>query len=319
MSFLINAFDLVLTLPTWVAARLLRTLRRKGLSRFSRCTSILNAAGVYPLIDHYYDPYVDVQQLRKHPDENRALPGIDWNEKWQLNELGSLTFADELSDVPFDRRTRDIQEFHFNNGMFGPGSADIYYQLIRKHKPKRLVEIGCGMSTLIAQKAIAANHQEDSAIQCAHICIEPYEQPWLESLPITLIRQRVEDVGLEIFDELEGRDFLFIDSSHTIRPGGDVLFEYQELLPRLNDGVFVHIHDIFSPQDYPLSWFREGRIWQEQYLVEAFLCCNDSFRIVLALNWLYQNHHDALQAVCPSLGVQTKSARGPSSLWLQRT
>ena len=63
---------------------------------------------------------------------------------------------------------------------------------------------------------------------------------------VRVLRKKVEDLEKVFFSVLEEGDILFIDSSHIIRPGGDVVFEYLELLPTLNKGVIVHVHDIFS-------------------------------------------------------------------------
>ncbi|MDG2130410.1 MAG: class I SAM-dependent methyltransferase [Fuerstiella sp.] len=314
-----KAVDLVLCVPVWLAAMLLKMLRRKGIGGFGRCRQMLDAAGVFPLIDHYYDPYVRTSEVEKGLDTCRALPGINWNQDRQLAELVTLNYSSELREFPMDPTGTSDPEFYFNNPMFGPGSADVYYSLIRKYKPRKIVEIGCGRSTIMAQKAIAQNQKDDPSKSSAHVCIEPFEQPWLESLPVELLRTKVESLGVDFFDDLQSGDILFIDSSHTIRPGGDVLHEYLEILPRLRQGVLIHIHDIFSPQDYPVSWFDQGVLWQEQYLVEAFLSFNNRFEIVLALNWLHINHGPELRGCCPSLHNAPKSDRGPSSLWLQRS
>ena len=85
------------------------------------------------------------------------------------------------------------------------------------------------------------------------ICIEPFPQPRLTAdMPqITLIERPVEQVPLETFDALQANDILFIDSSHAVKFGGDVCREFLEILPRLKPGVWVHVHDIFFPHDYP--------------------------------------------------------------------
>lgn len=107
---------------------------------------------------------------------------------------------------------------------------------------------------------------------------------------------------MEIFGELEENDILFIDSSHMIRPEGDVLFEYLEILPSLAKGVIVHIHDIFSPRNYPKQWLvDEVRFWNEQYFLEAFLSHNRSGKIIAALNYLQHNHPETLKSVAPYL------------------
>ncbi len=81
---------------------------------------------------------------------------------------------------------------------------------------------------------------------------------------------------------------LFIDSSHTVKTGGDVVFLFQEVLPRLAPGVVVHVHDIFLPADYPQEWVFGGRAWNEQYLVRGFLAFNSAFWILLGVGWLSQ-------------------------------
>ena len=141
----------------------------------------------------------------------------------------------------------------------------------------------------MAIRAISVNNLEDPAYQCRHVCIEPYEMSWLETSGVSVLRQRVEDVNVGFFSELEEDDILFIDSSHVIRPQGDVLFEYLELLPALNTGVIVHVHDIFSPRDQPKQWLEDDvRFWNEQYLLEAFLTDNTRWRIIGALSYLHQ-------------------------------
>ena len=112
----------------------------------------------------------------------------------------------------------------------------------------------------------------------------------------------MEEVGSGLFAQLSRGDLLFIDSSHVLRPQGDVVFEYLELLPSLQPGVVVHVHDIFSPRDYPREWVVDQvRFWNEQYVLEAFLTCNREWKVVAALNLLHHHHFEKLQAVCPFL------------------
>jgi hypothetical protein len=109
---------------------------------------------------------------------------------------------------------------------------------------------------------------------------------------------------------------LFIDSSHVIRPQGDVVVEYLQILPRLSEGVIVGIHDIFTPRDYPRAWLvGRASLWDEQYLVEAFLTHNSAWEVMIAANVLFHDHRGALAAVCPYLTLD----REPSSLYLRRT
>lgn len=140
--------------------------------------------------------------------------------------------------------------------------------------------------------------------------------PWLEKhSAIEVVRQRVEELSTGFFSELSSGDILFIDSSHVIRPQGDVLFEYLELLPTLSAGVLVHVHDIFSPRDYPEAWLVDRiKFWNEQYLLEAFISGNRSWRIEGALNHLRHHHFDALKSVAPRLDARHE----PGSFYLRK-
>jgi len=132
-----------------------------------------------------------------------------------------------------------------DNGALESGDAEFFYSMLRFLKPRRLIEIGSGNSTKIARNGLLQNALETRE-SCDHFCIEPYENPWLEQLGIKIIREPVEMVGLDVFQGLEAGDMLFIDSTHMVRPQGEVLFEYLQLLPSLASGVYVHVHDIFS-------------------------------------------------------------------------
>ena len=209
----------------------------------------------------------------------------------------------------------DALRFEFENPSFRAGDAEVWYQVVRTTKPSRLVEIGSGNSTRLAAQAIRRSMAEDTEYACEHICIEPYEMPWLEDSGVTTVRERVENVDPAIFAALEDGDILFIDSSHMIRPQGDVLFEYLSLLPTLAPGVIVHVHDIFTPRDYPASWLQQDVLfWNEQYQLEAFLAENERWEILGGLNFLRHRHFDELAAVC----VQLTETSEPGSIYLRR-
>jgi hypothetical protein len=182
-------------------------------------------------------------------------------------------------------------------------------------KPRRIFEVGSGNSTLMAIQAIRRNREETPGYDCKHVCIEPYEMPWLEQTGVTVVRKKIEDVEASFFSELEKNDILFIDSSHIIRPQGDVLVEYLELLPTLKTGVIVHLHDIFSPKNYPKEWLTEQVIfWNEQYLLEAFLSHNRAWKVVGSLNHLRHHHYEKLKSVAPFLTAEKE----PASFYIQK-
>jgi uncharacterized UPF0146 family protein len=282
------------------SALVLKFIRRVGIKEFPLSKKMLLSVGVFPIREHYYEPLFNPKHLKKPLSDERVLSGIDWNINGQLALLKAFDFQHEFANISDEFVSDTI--FHFRNGAYESGDAEFWYNIIRLKKPKRIIEIGSGNSTKIARLAIDMNIKLDTHYQCKHICIEPYEMAWLEKIGVEVIREKMENVNISFFEQLEADDILFIDSSHMIRPQGDVLTEYLELIPTLKSGVIVHIHDIFSPRDYPKEWIvDEVRFWNEQYLLEAFLSCNSEWKIIGALNFLKHNHFELLKETCPRL------------------
>lgn len=305
--------DIILIPFVYPAAWLLKNIRNAGVKRLPFCKKAFMNVGVFPIRNHYYEPQFDNRNPRVDFSRDRNLQAIDWNIYRQLEIIESFTFSSELADLP--KVKQSSVGFYLNNDAFRSGDAEYWYQIIRTIKPKRIIEVGSGYSTLMAIKAINKNSEMDSSYKCKHICIEPYEMPWLEESGVSVLRKKVEDVELSFFSRLQEDDFLFIDSSHIIRPQGDVLFEYLELLPSLNKGVFVHIHDIFSPKNYLKKWLiDEVKFWNEQYLLEAFLSHNNSWEIIGALNFLHHNYYKEFKAVAPFLSPE----REPGSFYIRK-
>jgi methyltransferase family protein len=310
---LMPAIDVCLSPFVYCCALLLRLIRTAGIERLPHSKAMLLRAGCFPLRDHYYEPSFGNASIRELLSAERDLPGIAWNGEGQLKLLRSFSYNSELATLP--RGERGEYEFYLDNGAFGPGDAEYWYNLIRLKRPKRIIEVGSGFSTRLARLALKANEREDPQYACEHILIEPYEHDWLEELGIRVIREKVENSDMRLFESLGEDDILFIDSSHMIRPQGDVLFEYLEILPTLNVGVIVHVHDIFSPKDYPAEWIVDKvRFWNEQYLLEAFLTLNRDWKIIGALNFLRHHHYDELKAKCPFMTDE----REPGSFYIQR-
>ena len=187
--------------------------------------------------------------------------------------------------------------------------SSVYYELIRHLAPDRIIEIGGGYSTQLAGKALAANEKGMLT------CVEPYPEDRLvrANLSVELIQKRVEELDVDFFSRLEANDILFIDSSHTVKFGSDVCFEFLELLPRLKPGVWIHVHDIFFPHDYPVDWLLNRRLaLNEQYLLEAFLSFNEAFSTQLANYWLCLDQPDDVARLWPS------SKNSGASFWMKR-
>lgn len=318
VRIIVPVLDLLLAPVTILSAVLMKMIRRIGVYRLPVSRWIFLRVGVIPIRDHYYEPLFNPVHLTRPLEEDRELPGIDLNVSGQLALLEKFSFQEELNALPWSRATE--LDYYYDNPNFGPGDAEYLYSLVRLIRPSIILEVGSGMSTLLAAKAIAAGQVREPGYQCRQICIEPYEMPWLEKIPgIEVIRQRLEDLSSELFLQLKKGDMLFIDSSHVVRPQGDVVRAYLQILPRLAPGVLVHIHDIFTPRDYPREWLVDQmRLWNEQYLVEAFLTHNSAFRVIGAVNFLSRHYSRQIAAKCPILAGKNRLPCLPGSLWLER-
>jgi hypothetical protein len=261
---------------------------------------------------HFYEPLPDFRSLKVEEIEKaKRHPALDFREPQQLSLLRDLTteFSAEL------RLLADQKLPEFVNSFFSDFDAAVYYSLIRHLKPRRIIEIGGGFSTRVANRALACNSREGDPGKL--ICIEPYPESRLTSatLEVELIQKRVEEIEPSFFSCLEPNDILFIDSSHTVKFGSDVCYEILEILPSLVSGVWVHVHDIFLPNDYPAEWLMERRLaLNEQYLLEGFLAFSSAFSIRLANHWLWQEHLTQATQLWPGKSADNHS----SSFWISR-
>jgi predicted O-methyltransferase YrrM len=293
-----------------LAAALARLRHRAPLSR-----SILDKFNVAVVRHHYYEPIVFPADLTRDLCLPRQITGLDLNESGQLSLVEQFKYRDELLAIPIAKTAPS--KFGYHNSSFEPGDAEFLYNMIRHFKPNRIVEVGSGNSTLMGLLAIEENKKENSDYRCEQICIEPFEKPWLESIGVNVVRKKIECCQTSLFEALTENDILFIDSSHIIRPQGDVLHECLQLFGLLRPNVIVHVHDIFTPRDYPSEWLLRDRwMWNEQYLLEAFLSFNSSFEVISAVNWLTHNHREKLHDACPIL--LQEPWREPGSFWFRR-
>ena len=257
---------------------------------------------------HFYQPIPDTRQLPESLwDQPSELVGIDMNDSKQLDLLRNhfSKFRGEYETISAEPPPGQVWPFS------GPDVL-VAYCMVRHFRSRRIIEVGSGFSSLVLGQAAAKNN--DSTL----ICIDPFPSELLRkgSVPAlqSLIESRVQDVGLELFSQLEAGDILFIDSSHTVKVGGDVNYLFLEVLPRLKPGVIVHVHDIFFPFDYPRDWMvDEFRFWTEQYLLQAFLIFNSEFEVLLSNSYLYHCHLSELKAAFPNLRRLVSG-----SFWMQR-
>ena len=307
----LDAIFALLAIPSGI---ILRTYRRIGSARLPLTTNMLRRLGVFPIRSHYFEPLFDFRSLPRDPAADRFLPGLRLNVEGQLAFQRDFRYSQELIDLRLEQPSDAVENFYIDNGSFKSGDAEFLYQFLRAVRPAKVIEIGSGNSTRIARLALKRTAEETGEIT-THICIEPYEASWLERLGgMTVVRKRLEDCAIDWSSELGPGDLLFVDSSHMIRPQGDVLLEYLEVFPQLASGVYIHIHDIFTPKDYPKEWMeRDVWFWNEQYLLEALLSNTDRYEVLGTLNHLKHHHYDHLKQICPYL----TPSREPGSFYLR--
>ena len=262
---------------------------------------------------HFYKPIPDTQSLPEtlwtHPSD---LAGVEMNETTQLELLREHIpkFRDEYEQLPTSSPGKD-RGFYVNNTLFGGVDALVAYCMVRHFKPRTIIEVGSGFSSLVLGQAAERNKR------AGLICIEPFPREFLrEGFPglRSLIEKKVQDIELEFFSQLESDDILFIDSSHTVKIGSDVNYLFLEVLPRLRPGVIVHVHDIFLPFEYRRDWvLDELRFWSEQYLLQAFLQFNSEFEVLMANSYLNHYYKNDLRVAFPALGSWESG-----SFWMRR-
>jgi hypothetical protein len=262
---------------------------------------------------HFYQPIPDTQSLPETLwTQPSKLVGVDFNEAMQFDLLRRHfpKFRDEYSQFATEP-TGEENRFYLGNELFDGVDALIAYCMVRHFQPRMVIEVGSGFSSLVLGEAVGKN--AGSSL----ICIEPFPREFLRkgfSGLQSLMEKKVQEIELDFFSKLESGDILFIDSSHTVKIGGDVNYLFLEVLPRLKPGVIVHVHDIFLPFEYRRDWvLDEFRFWTEQYLLQAFLTYNSEFEVLMANNYLNHYHQQDVKAAFPHL-----SNWGGGSLWMRR-
>jgi len=281
--------------------------------------------GCLPVPVHYYSPIPDIFDLEKRNIWGKVsnLSGLDFNlEKMGdfLLELGKK-YGREC-DWPIEKTSNKYQ-FFLNNNSFNYGCAASLHCMVRHFNPKRIIEIGSGNSSRVISAALTQNRNETPDQFSEYIIVDPYpDEEALSGLPnLTRIeKERVELLDHSFFNILEENDILFIDSSHSVKIGGDVNFLVLDVLPGLATGVVIQFHDITMPYEYPKVYYTNPSFrmfWTENYLLQAFLAHNKSFVILLGMAYYMINNLEKFSEAFPMFDptIQEISA---SSFWLQK-
>ena len=303
-----------------------RSVRQLGRQAAMRAQRSMSSLGVLVVPNHFYAPMADTNDLARSKASwarPSSFHGIDIDLDQQQARLEQMA-------MPFEPEYRGNHTFKeavrkgFGLG-FGYIEAQCLHGVVRSLKPKRIIEIGSGVSTycMLAAASLNAKEKVDTSITC----IEPYPSAFLRSCnEINLIVGKIQDIDPAIIETLEAGDFLFIDTSHAIKPAGDVLWIYLELLPRLKPGVIVQIHDVYFPYIYQRDLLDTLFQWSETALLKALLTNNSALRVLFSLSMLHYERPDGLKCVFPEYvaapddrGLAARDVPGhfPSSIYLE--
>lgn len=252
------------------------------------------------LPSHYYVGTNDILKLNKSKREwvkRNSFIGVNINLEEQIKNLKKICiqYKDEYKGNNFYKEA--------TNKNFGPGygyiEAQALHAVIRYYKPKKVIEVGSGVSTYCIYKACEINRSK-TGINAEIISVEPNPSKFLKNFSsVKLIQKDVQKVNINLFKNLQDRDLLFIDSSHTVKTGGDVNKIILEILPVLNPGVIIHFHDIFFPYDYQRNVLFTYCVWSETSLLHAFLKFNKRFQIIFCLSQLHYDKTKELKKIFP--------------------
>jgi hypothetical protein len=192
-------------------------------------------------------------------------------------------YADEF-DPPMDGDPRDPSGFYWGNPAFSFMDAMSYYCILRTFRPTRVLEIGSGFSTLVADMALRANGGGELVL------IEPYPKPFLRKLTTVsrLIEQPVQSLSeKDVVSLVEQSQVWFIDSTHTVKSGSDCLYIYLKIMPKVRTSILCHTHDVYLPYAMPPALAREKHVyWTEQYLLLAYLLDNPKAEVLMGSRYL---------------------------------
>ena len=281
--------------------------------------------GVDVLPRHFYSEIPDIARLRRTTDWRKpysfvGVAGADVDE--QLAFVASTVGCRRPLASGGDVYVRACEA----NGEpgYGPIEADFLFAFVRAHRPRRIVQIGCGVSTALCLEAAA-----EAGYRPEIVAIDPYPTPYLRRLAadgtIELLARPVESLHPDQVVRTKAGDLFFVDSTHTLGPAGEVSRIVLELLPRLEAGTFVHFHDIYFPYDYPGETLTTSVFFpRESVLLHAYLANNPSCAIAASLSMLHHARPNQLSALLPryvprasSDGLATGPGHFPSSTYLK--
>lgn len=273
--------------------------------------------GIHLTPRHYYSPIPDTtsQQIGEGGNDYVTMVGIDWQPERQLDLLESIfpTYAQEINNLLVENTTNNVEsKIQGINGQVNSLVGLVWYCMVRYLQPHKIIQIGTGSFNRLITLAAFQNQNQLSRV--AKSIQDPNLRAGVQGLT-SLVTKHPQQVELWEFEHLQQNDILSINSSHVVKTGGDINFLYLEALPRLREGVIVHIQDIYLPQEYPKKpIIDQAFFWNEQSIVQGFLTNNTDFKILLGTNFIRMNHQQQISGIFPLCASDDYT----HSIWMQR-
>ncbi len=290
--------------------------------------SMLDRAGLHVMPKHYYTPVPDCTWLEQNKTlwtGRSSLKGISWDLAAQFAWLKDCC-------EPYYGEVAGLKSYYSytQNGSglgYGEIESQVLHCFVRRYAPANIIEIGSGVSTMCMLDASALNQRDGKRVPKI-TCVEPFPSDSLRKRKeVELIPQFCQQIPLSLFHRLTPGDVLFIDSTHAVKVGSDVMRIYLEIIPHLPPGIFLHIHDIYLPYAYPRDVFTKPFWWQETALLMTLLVNNPKLSVLTCLSALHYDYPQQMQKLLTdyrpapnSEGLAlTANAPGhfPASIWLK--
>jgi predicted O-methyltransferase YrrM len=267
---------------------------------------------------HYYSPIVDPKDVADYAAAYRAvspLTGVEIDLGAMGVQFGKMMEALQHNGLEIKKDRDPALRYFAANSFFPYGDAVCLASLLLEKQPKRVIEVGSGFSSAVLLDTADRMKRRPNIT-----FIEPNPDDRLHKLlretdraNVKLIVSPIQLVDLSEFDSLEAGDFLFLDTTHVVKTGSDVLHELFCIFPRLKPGVIIHFHDVFERFEYPDKWINEGRSWNELYFLRAFLTGNRNYRVLFFVDYFTKHAPEIVESAAPKAH---KFYGG--SLWLEK-
>lgn len=265
---------------------------------------------------HFYSAVFNVAELQTREEkiwkgmENPRLGGIDLNDGGQAELVAMMERY--YGEMPFGKDLPGLR-YSFENDFYSYTDGTILYSMMRHFQPKKIVEVGSGHSS-----ALMLDTKEHFGMGTELVFIEPFPER-LNSLlrdsdrdHCRVVVSPVQEVDPAFFAGLGKNDILFIDSSHVVKTGSDLHYLLFEVIPALQPGVLIHFHDVFYPFEYPKRWVFQGRNWNEDYFLRAFLMHNNAYKIRFFAHFMHVHHGHVFK------NMPLCYKNGGGNIWLEK-